>query len=120
MSKLVGKRININHFFGRLYHIEHYNCMHFTCEVWEHLTGENNLREILIKDGCINYERVKKFIVLEKPDNPCLVYFKTGIESHLGVFLNGRILHITHAGVRYEHMETLRVCFRKMRFFRCN
>jgi len=117
--RIVGKNTCINHFFGRLYNKEKYNCLHFTCEVWEYLTGESNLLQMIIIDGHLNMDRINKFEILEKPVDPCLVYFKRDGSSHTGVYYRGRILHITESGVRHELVETLGVNFRKVRYFIC-
>lgn len=98
--------MSIDQFFGVKYDKKSYNCYHFSCDVWRHLTGED-LSQIIddqMQTTGILYRRyVRQFRELVKPVSPCLVIMQNPHEiTHMGIFYNGRVLHLTESGTEYQ------------------
>lgn len=115
--------MSIDPFFSRTYNEGSYNCAHLVAEVWEGLTG-HNIRDHL--DGfllppserfvCEGIRHI--FVRLEKPKNPCIVLMhKAKGSAHVGVFLDGKILHIQHTGVNFQPVEIVTMGFKAHRFY---
>lgn len=103
--------MSIDAFLDRAYDRTSYTCLHFAAEVWQHETGEDvqdRLAAVLASlDG--QEERapfvsghVRAFRRLATPRSPCFALMqRPGSEPHVGVYLRGRILHITPKGVEF-------------------
>lgn len=115
--------MSIDHFFTRQYHEGTYNCAHFVAEVWQWLTG-GDIRDHL--DGFllppakrfVKTEIRRRFVRLEKPRSPCIVLMhRTKGSAHVGLFLNGKVLHIEKPGVRFQPVDVATIGFRTHRFY---
>lgn len=111
--------------YGKIYNENTYNCAHFTCDLWELITGynlSNNLGSLLLPPlkRSVRGLKSKVFDKLNQPVSPCLVLFSNSINStHIGVFINGRVMHISKQGVRYETLYDAKIGFSKVRFYSC-
>ena len=105
--------MNIDHLFFRTYDRERYNCRNFFNEAWEYLFDEKDKIPYEI-DASIRYG----FLRISKPTSPCIVIFAAKSYSHVGLFYKGKVLHIRESGVRYEPLETAKMAFRTVRFYR--
>jgi hypothetical protein len=103
-----------------------YNCLDFVTEAWSHLTGDAGVMERLealntgihAKDGRVVLSAVRGFAKLPQPSNPCFVVmqrFKT--QPHIGIFYNGRVLHMKENGVEYQPLPVVRRYFTKIGFY---
>lgn len=114
--------MNSDKYLLKPYDKREYNCAHFAAEVWEDLTGFN-LSEILTgfmrkkSERSINISDLRMLKQLEAPASPCLVWLHNKNVSHVGIYNNGRVLHNSEEGVKFELLETLSVGFKKVRFF---
>jgi len=104
-------------YFNRVYHRLKYNCLHFTYEVWQALTGEDLQKLITIQ---LKRSELRNFIELDKPEEPCLVVFQSRFESpHIGIWLRGKVFHLCSAGVRHTELKLASYGFDKVRFVKC-
>lgn len=115
----------IDEFFNRTYDKSNYHCGHFVCEAWQKLTGQV-LSDTLKGFLCRRLERkailsdLKRFRILKKPESPCIALFQsTRSQTHVGIWLNGKILHIGPAGVQYQPIDVVSISFSKIRFLKC-
>lgn len=111
--------MNLDHLFNRVYHEKDYNCLHFTAEVWAIITGENllELTYDVINNTHKHFKCKRKFITLEKPESPCIVIMKRPCcNSHVGVFIDNRIIHLTELGVECYSIDIASRGFNKLRF----
>jgi len=113
--------MNINKFLNKKYNENTYNCLHFASEVWEYLTGDNTLINIIPvgEKFVLTKDIINRVHYLEKPNSPCLVYFKNNYSSHIGVYFDNKIIHINKNGVKYELLESAIIGFKKVRFMIC-
>lgn len=90
-----------------------YNCLHFARDVWLALTGddiETRLRALRETFGerRARHTDMAQFERLDAVTDPCLVVFRraTAIgEMHIGVFLRGKVLHLTESGAHHERLD---------------
>lgn len=99
--------MNLDRFYDRTYNERTYNCAHFVVEVWQALKGED-LSEKLTgfmtsKDKRVVNPKIRfGFTRLKEPESPCLIVMhKHRQGSHVGIYLNGKILHIGESGVQH-------------------
>lgn len=93
---------------------ESYTCNEFACDAWQQITGEN-LSERL--NGFLNGSN--GFQLIETPISPCITFFTNNnkTSTHVGVFFDNKILHLTGRGVQYMPLEIVKLGFREVRFY---
>jgi len=105
--------VSIDKFFGLRYDEKSYNCYHFTCDVWKHLTDEDLSQIIddqMQTSGRLYRRYVRQFRELDVPVSPCLVIMQNPNEVvHMGVYYKGRILHFSK-GLGTEYMPPEVAC----------
>lgn len=94
---------------------KNYTCNEFACEAWQQITGEDlskRLNRFLNRKG--------GFELLERPDSPCIVFFKHNFQTstHVGVFFDNKVLHLTGRGVQYMPLEIVSIGFKEVRFYK--
>lgn len=117
--------MSIDKYLSRNYNLRNYNCAHFACDVFEDETGKD-LRPILTgllkpaKERFASFKDLKKMVRLDSPQSPCIVLFQnTGDVPHVGVYIRGKVLHISDSGVRFEYIENAGLFFNTIRFYTC-
>jgi hypothetical protein len=108
--------MSLDRFLHAEYHRTHYNCGHFACDVYNHLTGNT----IAVPTGCSNI-RLRKFVKqLQEPINPCLVVMsRPNYTTHVGVYIDHKVMHLTSQGARIEPIDIASLFFTKVRFYTC-
>lgn len=105
--------MNLDQFLDRTWTKE-YTCNKFACEVWEFITGESltdRLTAFLNGTGT--------FTPLDVPESPCIAMFtRKNADSHVGIFFEGKLLHLTSKGVHYVHLEIVQGGFQQPRFYK--
>ncbi len=112
---------SVDQYFGFNYDRTKFNCLHFAKLVWANETGAK------IEDEIFNFDRwnknkvsnkfARKFVKLKKPVSPCIAIFKGRIETHIGIFIRGKILHLTENGVQFQPVDVVSMTFFKVRFY---
>lgn len=97
--------MSVNKFFSKKYDDESYNCLHFLREVWLEFVGEDlgpRLTTLLDAKRQLKLAHARAFKRLSAPVSPCImVMTQLGRDPHVGMYLNGKILHIRKAGVEF-------------------
>jgi hypothetical protein len=100
-----------------------YNCAHYAAEVWERETGQD-IRHVLggffaAKGGRrVDAPAVLTFRRIPAPVEPCLVLLRHGKATpHVGVFLRGRVQHLTHVGPIRQPLDVAKIGYRSVRFY---
>ena len=108
---------------NRQFDLRTYNCWDLVREVWLRLTGQV-LPILPMMDTSVQHlqntaEDMKtEYKELTVPVSPCIVLFqKTGYIPHVGVYRNGRVLHIRRAGVQYTPVPVASVGFDTVRYY---
>lgn len=94
---------------------KNYTCNEFACEAWKQITGKD------LSKRMFSYLNGKgRFKRLDKPISPCLVFFTNNARSasHVGLFYEGKLLHLSPKGVQYIPLELVAMNFKETRFYR--
>jgi hypothetical protein len=103
-----------------------YNCLDFVTEAYGHLMGDpgvmdrlNALNEgIHAEDGRVVLSAVRGFQKLERPISPCFVVMqRSKMQPHIGIYYNGRVLHMKESGVEYQPLPVVQRYFTKIGFY---
>lgn len=107
--------MGIDHLLGREHGGASYNCLHFADEVWAHEAGES----LAARMGGTLRGLLSGFERLDAPVSPCLVLMRRPrSEAHVGVYLRGRVAHLTERGARLEEVELAALGFNDVRYYR--
>ena len=100
-----------------------YNCAHFVADVWEQETGED-IRPILTGFLTTKDKRTAKPNLIhdlkriDGPASPCIVLFRRARATpHVGIFLRGRVLHLTDKGPIRQLLALARIGYSSVRFY---
>ena len=91
-----------------------YTCNEFTCEAWLQITGEDLTQRL---QDFLNGK--SSFTLHEEPSSPCIVFFTNGKETptHVGVFFEDKLLHLSKRGAPYVPLEIIKMGFRQTRYY---
>jgi hypothetical protein len=116
--------MSIDEFFHKCYNRQSYNCAHFVCDVWKRVTGASIDRTL---EGFLHPPSARRadpalrraFVRLGQPVNPCIVLMQRAKSApHVGVYLNGRVLHIHEHGVEFQPVDVASRGFDRVRFYK--
>lgn len=116
--------MSIDTFFHKKYDRNSYNCAHFVCDVWQHVTGEDlTLRLVGFLQAPANRKAVlsdlRSFQRLQTPQSPCLALMqRRGSAPHVGIFIRGRVLHIHEMGVEFQPIDVASRGFERIGFYK--
>lgn len=97
----------VDPWLSKTFSLNTYNCFDFAREVWRELTGVDLGDQVPEPPNIKAYQiqAVKVSNTLKKltaPANPCIVLFqRSGVEPHIGIFYNGKVLHLNQQGAYY-------------------
>jgi hypothetical protein len=101
-----------------------YNCLDFTREVWLQLCGEDmkdRLDKLInaVAVRRVSVSSVRGFEFLRVPRSPCFVVMQRfKLSPHVGIYLNGKILHLSATGAEYQSINVVKQSFQSVRFCR--
>jgi len=109
--------MSLDKFLHAEYHATEYNCGHFARDVYAHLTGMH----VGVPTGGEATQWLRKFVFrLERPITPCLaVMSRAHYTTHVGVYIDGKIMHLTEQGARIEDVDLASVLFTRIRYYTC-
>ena len=102
-----------------------YNCAHFTIDAWKLLTGKDiteAFKGLLapLKDNKASMSLRSGFKRLQEPISPCIVLMnRKGNTPHVGVWYNGKVLHLQESGAIYSPLSIAMLGFKQRRFYTC-
>lgn len=117
--------MTLDDLFDRTYDRVNYNCAHFVSEAWPVVTGQglpDAFAGFLLppSDRTATLPQRASFERLSDPASPCLVLMdRPGATPHVGIWYNGKVLHLTELGVNYQPLDVANNGFSKTRFYRC-
>lgn len=115
---------SVDAYLGRTFHKASYNCLHFTRDVWLDLTGVDISDRLAglwhLPTKRVRRHNTRSFERLPGPIDPCLVLMQAPREApHVGIYLRGRILHITTCGVEFMLLDVASRGFKTIRYYKC-
>lgn len=115
--------ISLNDFFDRTYDPVTYHCGHFTRDVWAYVTGKDisdDIQTVLLPDNLrfVRRDSIIKFSAYRCPVDPSMcVMSKLRYGTHAGVYIDGRVIHLTRLGVQYQLLSVVSRGYSKVRFY---
>ena len=115
---------SVDKYFGRVYDSKKYTCLHFVRDVWQDYTGKD-IGEALASFFKLDQRRpnkshLKSFERILHPKDPCFVVFsRPRAIIHIGIYIRGRVLHLTERGSEFQPIDVVRLGFSDIRFFTC-
>lgn len=109
--------------FFKHYDRRNYNCAHFVCEAWLFLKGDdigNHFSDFFkpISEASAKFSKLKFFKKLKTAESPCIVLFqRKSLAPHVGIYINGKVLHIQPRGVEFQPIEVVTGLFNKVSFY---
>lgn len=100
-----------------------FNCAHFVALVWLELTGQDigpNVAGLARPraERHVSIAPLRTFKRLQQPTSPCIVMLnRPRTEPHIGVYLRGKVLHITQSGVAFDFVEVAASGFKDVRYY---
>lgn len=117
--------MSVDAFLARRHRGDEYNCLHFARDVWLEATGEDlgaRMADLLTSstgERRIGARHRRAFERLDRPADPCLVMMRRGrTEPHVGVYLRGRVLHLTERGAEFHEPAIASRGFQEVEFYR--
>lgn len=116
--------LSVDDFMDRRYKPLTYDCLHFTREVWLAATGEDigdRLGTLLGRGDArkVSREHRRVFVRLTAPEDPCLALMRRPRSApHIGVYIRGRVLHISERGVEFMPPPVAGRGFSSLSYFR--
>lgn len=101
-----------------------YNCLSFAREVWLDIVNEDIKDQLdnlvnSITAGKLSLASAKGFRWLQKPESPCFVVMQRfRCTPHIGIYLDGRILHLRAYGAEYQPIKIAKAYFQTIRYYR--
>jgi len=115
--------MNIDAFLDKRYHSSKYNCAAFVCEVWKVIARQDissALQGAMTGEASrvLHAHNLTVFKRLTVPHTPCLALFQANRKApHVGIWLDGKILHITENGVNWIPLDVAMIGFNQVRFY---
>lgn len=108
---------SVNNYLDKEYKWGTYQCANFAADVWEDATGES-IRG-LVQDACEQQSLriLQQYRKIALPYEPCIAMMKSNHDLHMGVFVDGRILHLTRTGARHDDVHFLKDSY-KITYYR--
>ena len=117
--------MSIDKFLDRQYNANTYNCAHFVCEVWAHLTSKS-IEEFMygfllpVKDRFAEPSIRRNFKRLQKPVHLCIVLMRRPKTTpHVGIYYKNKVLQIERGGVSLLPLDVATLGFTKVSFYKC-
>jgi hypothetical protein len=111
-------------FLDKVYIKGKYNCLDFTAEVWEAITGERLGDRLGLVLRAIPHRKAHKadiegFRLLDRPQSPCLAMFRRAYtEPHIGVYVRGRLLHLPSRGnAVFQRLDEVTRFFKRVAYY---
>lgn len=101
-----------------------YNCWNFVQEAWKDITGVDLGDHTPEDKSADSYksaalEFASKLEVLSDKQDPCIVLMlRKGIQPHIGVFYQGRVLHLNARGAEYRPIDQVTACYPTVKYYK--
>jgi hypothetical protein len=115
--------MSIDEFLGRMPGPE-YNCFDFVREVWLKMKhediAEHKLKRLAgpFRNRKWTVSGMKMFQELTNPVDPCFVVMqRPRAQPHVGIWTDGRVLHLKQSGVEFQPLDVAKWYFTDIRFY---
>ena len=98
------------------YDADKYCCEHFLIDAYKHYTGID-ISNKLLTSGFFNVRNLRQFVPIDKPAQHTIVLFRAKGKAHVGLWLDGRVLHLEPHGVVWQSLNIVMQGFERAVFY---
>lgn len=98
------------------YDADKYCCEHFLIDAYRHYTGID-ISNKLLTSGFFNASNLRQFRAVDKPSQHTIVLFRDKGKAHVGLWLDGRVLHLEPHGVVWQLLAVAKQGFDRVVFY---
>ena len=98
------------------YDADNYCCEHFLIDAYRHYTNID-LTDKLLTSGFFNIKNLRQFVPIDKPSQHTIVLFRDKGKAHVGLWLDGRVLHLEPHGVVWQSLNIVKQGFEKVTYY---
>ncbi len=98
------------------YDADKYCCEHFLIDAYRHYTGID-LSKRLLTSGFFNVSNLRQFVPVIEPSQYTIVLFRDKNKAHVGLWIDGRVLHLEPQGVVWQSLDYIKRDFDRVVFY---
>ena len=98
------------------YDADSYCCEHFLIDAYKHYTGID-LAPKLLTNGFFKAPNIKNFDPVNEPKQHTIVMFRNQGKAHVGLWLDGRVLHLEPHGVVWQTIDIVKQGFERVLYY---
>lgn len=99
-----------------IYDADRYCCEHFLIDAYKHYR-QIDLSPKLLTSGFFNVRNLRQFVQVDKPSQYSIVLFRAKNQAHVGLWIDGRVLHLEPHGVVWQSLEIVKQGFDRVLFY---
>jgi len=113
--------VSIDELLSREFDRSTYNCLHYSADCWEFLTGDDRLKKV--REDAIEGQSLAQIFrefrkCIEATVAPSIALMDTlDGKTHMGVCYRRRLLHINEAGCQFLPVDAFSSMYKNMRFY---
>lgn len=114
----------VDRYLQKTFNYQTYNCYHFVRDVWLELTGIDLGDQVPDQKSSSIYNEkalqvANTLTALDTVQNPSIVLFqRLRVEPHIGVYFDGRVLHLSRHGAYYMPLDQVSAGYTKVSFYK--
>lgn len=115
---------HLDKYLSKTFNHRNYNCYHFVREVWLELTGIDLGDQAPETVSAQSYTEKALQVAntlerLQSPSDPCIVLLQRArIEPHIGVYVDGKVLHLTRTGAYFMTLNQVTPGYPTVSFYK--
>ena len=98
------------------YNAKSYCCEHFVIDAYRHYKGID-LTNKLLTSGFFNACNLRRFKRIDMPYQYCFVMFRASNKAHVGLWVDGKVLHLESSGVTWQPLDYIKQQFDRVYFY---
>jgi len=99
-----------------IYDADRYCCEHFLIDAYRHYTGID-ISNKLLTSGFFCASNLRQFVQVDKPSQHSIVLFRARNKAHVGLWVDGRVLHLEPHGVVWQTLNIVKQGFERVTYY---
>lgn len=98
------------------YDADKYCCEHFLIDAYRHYTGID-ISNKLLTSGFFCASNLRQFVPITEPKQHTIVLFRDKGKAHVGLWIDGRVLHLEPHGVVWQSLNIVMQGFERVAYY---
>jgi len=98
------------------YDAQSYCCEHFLIDAYRHYTGID-ISNKLLTIGFFSASNLRQFVPVVEPSQHTIVLFRDKGKAHVGLWIDGRVLHLEPHGVVWQTLNIVKQGFERVTYY---